>query len=221
MQPLITIENVPISIEYVESDAPKKVNVQSATSLSISRHRDMTTIKSNPINIPFKDSFVSTAKKHKNIFSYTATASYTENGKLKVNVQMDEETSEFLFMQFNRGIDNMIGLLLHFDYLGRPDQCRGIDNMIGLLPQTQAEKPPSYFQIDFDISHLPTELVALDVDTSFTPPDLEIRVVEYPKVIIKYIGGPIYIPRSADPNYEEPQKANLIFDGEPNFDVKA
>lgn len=199
MQPLITIENVPISIEYVESDAPKKVNVQSATSLSISRHRDMTTIKSNPINIPFKDSFVSTAKKHKNIFSYTATASYTENGKLKVNVQMDEETSEFLFMQFNRGIDNMIGL----------------------LPQTQAEKPPSYFQIDFDISHLPTELVALDVDTSFTPPDLEIRVVEYPKVIIKYIGGPIYIPRSADPNYEEPQKANLIFDGEPNFDVKA
>src|SRR5690554_5273883 len=129
MQPLITIENVPISIEYVESDAPKKVNVQSATSLSISRHRDMTTIKSNPINIPFKDSFVSTAKKHKNIFSYTATASYTENGKLKVNVQMDEETSEFLFMQFNRGIDNMIGL----------------------LPQTQAEKPPSYFQIDFDI----------------------------------------------------------------------
>jgi hypothetical protein len=199
MQPLITIENVPISIEYVESDAPKKVNVQSATSLSISRHRDMTTIKSNPINIPFKDSFVSTAKKHKNIFSYTATASYTENGKLKVNVQMDEETSEFLFMQFNRGIDNMIGL----------------------LPQTQAEKPPSYFQIDFDISHLPTELVAPDVDTSFTPPDLEIRVVEYPKVIIKYIGGPIYIPRSADPNYEEPQKANLIFDGEPNFDVKA
>ncbi|NLP29998.1 MAG: hypothetical protein GX363_02575 [Clostridiales bacterium] len=199
MQPLITIENVPISIEYVESDAPKKVNVQSATSLSISRHRDMTTIKSNPINIPFKDSFVSTAKKHKNIFSYTATASYTENGKLKVNVQMDEETSEFLFMQFNRGIDNMIGL----------------------LPQTQAEKPPSYFQIDFDISHLPTELVAPDVDTSFTPPDLEIRVVEYPKVIIKYIGGPIYIPRSAGPNYEEPQKANLIFDGEPNFDVKA
>jgi len=25
-----------------------------------------------------------------------------------------------------------------------------------------------------------------------------------PKVVIKYVGGPIYIPRSADPNYEPP-----------------
>ena len=201
MQPLITIENVPISIEYVESDSPKKLSVQSATSLSIHRQKDMTSIKSKPINISFKDSFVSTTRRHRNIFSYTATASYTDNGKLKMNVQMDEESSEFLYMQFNRGIDNMIGL----------------------LPQTQAERPPSYFQIDFDISHLPTELIAPDVDTSFTPPDLEIRVVEYPKVIIKYIGGPIYIPRSADPNYEEPADVNRIFDEdeEPSFDVKA
>ncbi len=36
----------------------------------------------------------------------------------------------------------------------------------------------------------------------FTPGDIELIVEQQPKVIIKYMGGPIYVPRSADPNYE-------------------
>ena len=36
----------------------------------------------------------------------------------------------------------------------------------------------------------------------FTPGDIEISVEQQPKVVIKYVGGPIYVPRSADPNYE-------------------
>jgi hypothetical protein len=36
----------------------------------------------------------------------------------------------------------------------------------------------------------------------FTPGDIEISMERRPEVIIKYTGGPIYVPRSADPNYE-------------------
>ena len=36
----------------------------------------------------------------------------------------------------------------------------------------------------------------------FTPGDIEITVEQQPSVIIKYMGGPIYVPRSSDPNYE-------------------
>ena len=36
----------------------------------------------------------------------------------------------------------------------------------------------------------------------FTPGDIEVIVEQRPSVVIKYIGGPIYVPRSADPNYE-------------------
>ena len=36
----------------------------------------------------------------------------------------------------------------------------------------------------------------------FTPGDIEISVEQQPELIIKYKGGPIYVPRSADPNYE-------------------
>ena len=36
----------------------------------------------------------------------------------------------------------------------------------------------------------------------FTPGDIEITVEQQPSVTIKYTGGPIYVPRSADPNYQ-------------------
>jgi hypothetical protein len=36
----------------------------------------------------------------------------------------------------------------------------------------------------------------------FTPGDIEISVKQQPDVIIKYIGGPLYVPPSADPDYE-------------------
>ena len=36
----------------------------------------------------------------------------------------------------------------------------------------------------------------------FTPGDIEISVTQQPDVIIKYVGGPLYVPPSADPNYE-------------------
>ena len=36
----------------------------------------------------------------------------------------------------------------------------------------------------------------------FTPGDIEIIVEQKPTVTFKYTGGPIYVPRSADPDYE-------------------
>ena len=39
-------------------------------------------------------------------------------------------------------------------------------------------------------------------DFEFTPGDIEFTVTQRPEVVIKYVGGPIYVPPSADPNYE-------------------
>ena len=35
----------------------------------------------------------------------------------------------------------------------------------------------------------------------FTPGDIELTVKQQPDVLIKYVGGPIYVPPSSDPNY--------------------
>jgi len=36
----------------------------------------------------------------------------------------------------------------------------------------------------------------------FTPGDIEISVAQRPDITIKYVGGPIYVPKSSDPNYQ-------------------
>ena len=36
----------------------------------------------------------------------------------------------------------------------------------------------------------------------FIPGDIEFTVTQRPDVVIKYLGGPIYVPPSSDPNYE-------------------
>lgn len=36
----------------------------------------------------------------------------------------------------------------------------------------------------------------------FTPGDIEISIAQRPSLTIKYTGGPIYVPRSSDPNYQ-------------------
>jgi hypothetical protein len=44
-------------------------------------------------------------------------------------------------------------------------------------------------QIDFDMSCLPIGNPPVsELETSFLPPDLELKVVERPRVIIKYLG---------------------------------
>ncbi|MEL7657633.1 MAG: hypothetical protein AAGU75_17195 [Bacillota bacterium] len=201
MKPLITIETVPISIEYVEKKTPHKSS-QSAD-LRISQQEDRMTIQSNPINLPVMDSFESNSTVDWNNLSYTATAQYSNNGNLSMNVQMGNfKTSTFNYEHVNRGIDNIINFI---PKTANASTC-GFESM----------------QINFDMSQLAGGLPSVDnIDTSFLPPDLELKVVEQPKVIIKYVGGPIYIPKSADPNYVPPEEFNQIFDGKSNFDIKA
>ena len=38
----------------------------------------------------------------------------------------------------------------------------------------------------------------------FIPGSVELIVRDRPRVEIEYVGGPIYVPASADPNYEPP-----------------
>jgi len=34
----------------------------------------------------------------------------------------------------------------------------------------------------------------------------KLEILEMPKVVVKYVGGPMYIPKSADPEYEETEE---------------
>lgn len=203
MKPLITIETVPISIEYVE----KKISHSSSQSadLRISQEDNRMTIQSNPIDITPVDTFEYSSSMDLSNLYYTATAQYSVDGNLSINIRMgDSTTGTFNYEQVNRGIDNIVSF----------------------LPQVVKApmKIPSEFEsihINFNMSQVSGLPPVDNIDTSFLPPDLELKVVERPKVIIKYVGGPLYIPKSADPEYVPPEDFNQIFDGKPNIDIKA
>lgn len=185
MQQLITIETIPISIKYVEKkpiEAPESLSAQ----LHIARQNNTMTIKSDPVRIK-TDAFIQSDPIDSWHLTYTATAKYSDDGSLRLNVQMaDIDASTFVFQQFGRGVTNTMDF----------------------LPQTNESSLNGFesVQINFDISQLPSALPAVDnIDTSFLPPDFEIEVVERPKVIIKYVGGPLYIPKSSDPDYIPPE----------------
>jgi hypothetical protein len=203
LDPLITIETVPISIEYVEKKAAHSSN-QSAK-LQFSQEADRLTIQSNPIDITPVDTFEYSNSVDLYNLSYTATAQYSSDGSLSMNVQMGNyKTDAFNYNQVNRGIDNIVSFLPQV-LRSSPKQSSGWENL----------------QINFDVSQVSSLPPAGDINTSFLPPDLELKVVERPKVIIKYVGGPLYIPKSADPEYVPPEDFNQIFDGRPNIDIKA
>lgn len=203
MDPLITIETVPIKIEYVEKESSHSTSVQSAK-LNISRNDNSLTIQSDPISIPVTDTFELSSSLDWNNLTYTATAQYSGSGNLRMNVQMqDSNDSTYQYQQFGRGIDNIMEFF--------PSTSEDTSNQTDSL------------QIDFDMSQFfnSTSSNTNTVDTSFYPPDLELKVVERAKVIVKYVGGPIYVPPSADPEYDASKAVGFNYfpeSADPNYD---
>jgi hypothetical protein len=188
MKPLISIETVPISIEYTTTRPQQTSNtrVQSAE-LNVSTQNDRVTITSNPIRIQLQDRFEQGFPQY-----YTATTEYAENGTLRMNVQFQNNPNGggVRYRAAGSGIDRMV------------DAAPRVSNAEA---QPVSSMPMISLKIDFDMARLSeNRAAAQNTETDFIPPDLEVEIVEYPKVIIKYIGGPIYFPKSADPNYEPP-----------------
>jgi len=69
-------------------------------------------------------------------------------------------------------------------------------------PKTALSPDAGELNIKFEMEKLNFDWRLNANEFKFTPGDIEISVKQQPDVIIKYIGGPLYVPPSADPNYE-------------------
>lgn len=67
---------------------------------------------------------------------------------------------------------------------------------VSWLPgQTKMEYAPSELSYDWNIK--PNQF-------NYIPGDVRIKILEYAHIEVKYLGGPMYVPPSAAPDYEEP-----------------
>lgn len=195
MYPLIEIKTVPIEIEMKVTHA--KIEYSRGTAdLEISRGDGGLSIKSRPIKLNIdtfeaRNSIFPTAATSIQQYaqkgqqaSYTATATYAQQGQMLLDAKIGQD----MITQF-----------------AADAQMKNYKPDIGLdfLPSTGAEISwdPGEMQIRYEMDKLNFDWRVNQPQFEFTPGDIELSVTQQPDVIIKYIGGPIYVPPSSDPNY--------------------
>lgn len=197
MTPLIEIKNVPIEIEMKISPAQLKYT-RGTADLEISKDTKGVRIKSKPIQVnmdtfqsqgivvPSTKSKPETNISHEKQSTYSATASYaSQDQELLLSAKIDH------------------ALLTHLTDSAAPQQDTvsasqsPVSQDVSPQEQVNAE-----MNIRFEMDKLNFDMRLSTQEFEFTPGDIEFSVSQRPEVIITYIGDPIYVPPSSDPNYE-------------------
>lgn len=196
MYPLIEIKTVPIEIQMKVNNATLEYS-RGTAEMEISRSEGGLDITSRPIRLRL-DSFearnslsptamrsVEQAAQSGKQASYSATATYARQGQLLLDAKVGQE----LVTQF-----------------AAEAQEKNVKTNVGLefLPSTGVEIQweEGAMQIRYEMDKMNFDWKTNSGQFKFTPGDIEISVEQMPDVIIKYVGGPIYVPPSSDPEYQ-------------------
>lgn len=196
MYPLIEITTVPIEIEMKVTDA-KLEYTRGSAELEITRGDGGLNIRSRPIRLnldtfEMRNSIVPTpmratlqgAEKGRQA-AYEATAVYARQGQVMLNARIGEQA---------------------FQQLDQEAQARSVKTNVNVqfLPSVGPDISwdPAQLNIRYEMDKLNFNWRVNQPSFSFTPGDIEISVTQQPDVIIKYVGGPLYVPPSADPAHE-------------------
>lgn len=197
MYPLIEIKTVPIEIEMKVTHAKMEYS-RGTAELEISRgDGGGLSIKSRPIRLNIdtfeaRNSVCPTAVRSVEQYaqkgkeaSYEATATYAQQGQLLLDAKIGQElVTQFAADAQNRNLKTNVGLQF--------------------LPSVGPEISwdPGEMQIRYEMDKLNFDWRVNRPQFEFTPGDIELSVKQQPDVIIKYVGGPLYVPPSADPDYQ-------------------
>lgn len=194
--PLIEIKTVPIEIEMKVSHA-KLEYTRGTADLEISRNEGGLSIKSRPIKLNIdtfeaRNSVVPTAMRSIEQYaqkgqqaSYTATATYAQQGQMLLDAKIGQDVlQQFAVDASMKNYKPGVGL--------------------EFLPSAPPEITwdPGEMHIRYEMDKLNFDWRMNQAQFEFTPGDIEVSVTQQPDVIIKYVGGPLYVPPSSDPDYE-------------------
>ncbi len=198
IRPLIEIKTVPIEMEIKVTNARLEY-ARGTADLEISRDEGGMQIKSRPIQLNLdtfqaRDSLGAPASAASAIKQYSqrgqqavydATATIAQQGEILLKAQIGED----VIGQFSEES-------IMKDY--KPNV--GID----FIPKTGPEISwdPAEMTIRFEMDKLNLDWRINKNQFEFTPGNVEFIVKQKPDITIKYIGGPMYVPPSSDPNYE-------------------
>ncbi len=195
MYPLIEITSIPIELEMKVNNTQLEY-LRGTAEMEISHDKGGLTIKSRPIRLnidtfearnsvsPSLTTTLQENAKAGHQAAYEATATYAQQGKLLLSAKMGQDMmSQFAQDAVEKDVKPNIGI----QFL--PSHGAAISWDAGEL------------SIRYEMDKLNFDWRTNHPSFKFTPGDIQISVVQQPDIVIKYIGGMIYVPPSANPDY--------------------
>ena len=194
--PLIELKSVPIEIEMKITDAKLEYK-RGTVDMQVSRDQGGLQIKSSPIRlnldtfearnsvVPTTATQIRQSAQAGQQAAYEATATYARQGQLLLQARVGQElVTQFAAEAQNQDLKTNVGLQF--------------------LPTTgpNITWDKGEINIRYEMDKMNFDWRTQNGDIQFTPGDIEISVTQQPDLIIKYVGGPLYVPPSSDPDYK-------------------
>ena len=195
MEPLIEITTVPIEIQMKVTNAQLQYS-RGTAQMEVTRDRGGMQLRSRPIrvNIDTFESRSSVTPTTPQVIqqqaaqgvqgAYRATAVMAQEGRMMMEAQIDQDVIPQLARQ------QTLGEPLNLNVQFLPSAAPNISWEGGEM------------SIRYELDKLNFDWRMEQMHFTFVPGDIEFTMTQRPDVIIKYVGGPLYVPPSADPDYE-------------------
>ena len=196
MYPLIEITTVPIEIEMKTTNAHLEY-ARGTAEMEVSRDRGGLSIRSRPIRVnidtfearnsvaPTVPTAIHQAAQAGRQAVYEATAAYARQGRMMMETKVGQDV-----MNQIAAASTGVG--------------RDVNVNIDFLPSAGANLSweGGEMRIRYEMDKLNFDWRMNQMNFTFVPGDIEFTMTQRPDVVIKYVGGPLYVPPSADPDYE-------------------
>ena len=195
MDPLIEIKTVPIEIQMKVTRAHLEY-ARGTAQLEISLDKGGLSIRSQPIRVN-----IDTFESRNSVMPTTATVirQQAQAGKQSAYQAPAVLAQEGRMMMEARIDQDVIPQLARERAMGDPTNLN-----IKFLPTTGPDISwdGGELSIQYEMDKLNFDWRMNQMQFTFVPGDIEFTMTQRPDVIIKYVGGPLYVPPSADPDYE-------------------
>lgn len=194
---LLNITTVPISYELRIQRAQVERHRGSAE-LQISREKGGLQVKSQPIKVridtfqarnsmtPTTPTSIRQAAEAGKQAAYEATAKWASDNHLMMKAKIGEDVA---------------GQIAERDFMNNLKTGEfEMDFIPKAPPEIQWTDPD--ITVRYEMDKLNFDLKISNGDFQFIPGDISLEIEQMPDVRIEYVGGPIYVPPSADPNYK-------------------
>lgn len=192
MYPLIEIKTIPIELQMKVT--PSRLEYARGTAqLEISRDQGGLSIRSQPIRVnidtyearnsinPTTPALIRQQAQAGIQAAYQATAVLAREGRMMMEARIDQDVIPQLAKEQN---------------IGQPVNV-GIEFLPNAAPNISWD--PGNISIQYQMDKLNFDWRMEKMSFTFIPGDIEFTVTQYPDVIVKYVGEPLYVPPSSAP----------------------